>query len=417
MNLDTIRIYLHFNLRRIVLLFYIFLSVAIIFSQFSDIPIFFFKNQIQDYGTNRNNKIIQKMSAANLPLFPIDLVYTWVDGRDPNWLQQFHKASQEQNITINEDDFNNRFVDNDELRYSLRSVEKNLPWIRHIFIVTWNNQRPDWINLKHPKLKFISHSEIFPKSIKLPTFNSKSIDFLLYKIPGLSEHFIYSNDDMYFGRPLKFTDFFTIEGKPIIYSKPNSWGLLHRRYEKFKENYNKNKDDGFLFMASLLHTVIKFESKFNKTMKYEYSHIPISLTKEIYEDVYSNFKDDIDHTISNRFRTQNDFQMQTIMIQYSLFANKSIVALNATDDMTFIIASPKNNGFQHLPDILYNLPKFISINIDNMKFREKTKAFIDFIFNKPSSFELKEKPPVVDKQLSEFWLRKNYSSFTEKYLF
>lgn len=150
--------------------------------------------------------------------FPVDLVYTWVDGRDQKWISEFTKAIREKNLKFEKRDVLNRFVDVEELRYSLRSVEKNLPWIRYIFIVTWAHQRPYWIDLNHSKLKFISQSEIFPDNFSLPTFNSKSIDLQIYKIPGLSEHFIYSNDDMYFLNRLKKSDFFTQKGKPIFFS-------------------------------------------------------------------------------------------------------------------------------------------------------------------------------------------------------
>lgn len=439
MNFDILRIYFHINFRRILSLLYIFLSIVVIFLQLLNVPTFYCKYNIlnntvkanshlnrnginikidpkhQNSDTIQNDKDFQRLNESNFTLFPIDLVYTWVDGRDPKWLKEFRDASAEQNITIKEDDFNNRFVDNDELRYSLRSVEKNLPWIRFIFIVTWENQHPDWINLHSPKIKFISHSAIFPKTAKLPTFNSKSIDFLLYRIPGLSEHFIYSNDDMYFGHPLKSTDFFTPEGKPIIYSKKNNWASVRRRYAKFQNDYIMNKDDAFLFMVSLFYTIVKFEEKFNKIMKYEYSHIPVSLTKEICEEVFLNFNEEINHTIFNRFRSQNDFQMQTIMIQYSLFSNKSIVKPKTADDVVFVIASMNNNEFKNLPKILDNVPKFISINIDEMKFRDKIKAFLDFVFIQPSSFELKEKPPFVNQKLRDYWLANNYSQFIADY--
>lgn len=49
-----------------------------------------------------------------------------------------------------------RFEDNEELRYSLRSVERHAPWVRHIFIVT-NGQIPSWLNLDNPRVTVVSH--------------------------------------------------------------------------------------------------------------------------------------------------------------------------------------------------------------------------------------------------------------------
>lgn len=50
----------------------------------------------------------------------------------------------------------NRFSDNDELKYSLRSLQLYAPWIRNIYIVT-NGQIPRWLNLKHPRIRIITH--------------------------------------------------------------------------------------------------------------------------------------------------------------------------------------------------------------------------------------------------------------------
>lgn len=49
-----------------------------------------------------------------------------------------------------------RFEDNEELRYSLRSVERHAPWVRHIFIVT-NGQIPSWLNLDNPRVTVVTH--------------------------------------------------------------------------------------------------------------------------------------------------------------------------------------------------------------------------------------------------------------------
>lgn len=344
--------------------------------------------------------------------FPIDIVYTWVDGRDPKWLNEFSKIQKERNISFNEKEFLNRFVDIEELRYSLRSVEKNAPWIRYIFIVTCE-QYPYWINITHPKLKFISHSQIFPRDFKLPTFNSNSIDFLLYRIPNLSEHFIYSNDDMFFCRPIEYTDFFTKDGIPLIISKQRSWSNVITLNEKSKEVFLLNGGDGgFQFIALTTHTIIRFLEKYNRTMPFEYSHIPFPLTKTICDEVYSIFKEDIDNTISNSIRTVDDFQMQTLIVQYSLFTNKSIRIPNNDSLSTFVVASSTNPNFMSLPEIAENLPKFLSINIDDSDRRGLIQGFLDYLFEKPSSFELKGKLPNPCSE-KQFWITK-HQGFLEK---
>lgn len=116
-----------------------------------------------------------------------------------------------------------RFADNQELRYSLRSVEKYAPWVRMIFIVT-NGQIPSWLNLDNPRVKVITHSEIFTNNSHLPTFSSPAIESHLHKIPGLSKKFIYLNDDVMFGTEVWPDDFFThSKGQRIFlsWSVPN----------------------------------------------------------------------------------------------------------------------------------------------------------------------------------------------------
>lgn len=133
---------------------------------------------------------------------------------------------------FNEDIAENRFQDNDELKYSLRSVEKYAPWIRNIFIVT-NGQVPQWLNLSNPKIKIIPHSDIFLDKTHLPTFSSPAIEAHLHRIPGLSKRFLYFNDDVLLAKQIWPDDFYT-ESKGFKFhlawslpgcsaSCPNSW--------------------------------------------------------------------------------------------------------------------------------------------------------------------------------------------------
>ncbi|XP_030576539.1 N-acetylglucosamine-1-phosphotransferase subunits alpha/beta [Archocentrus centrarchus] len=101
-----------------------------------------------------------------------------------------------------------RFEDNEELRYSLRSVEKHAPWVRHIFIVT-NGQIPSWLNLDNPRVSVITHQDIFLNHSHLPTFSSPAIETHIHRIPGLSQKFIYLNDDVMFGKDVWPDDFYS----------------------------------------------------------------------------------------------------------------------------------------------------------------------------------------------------------------
>nr|XP_002122528.3 N-acetylglucosamine-1-phosphotransferase subunits alpha/beta isoform X2 [Ciona intestinalis] len=101
-----------------------------------------------------------------------------------------------------------RFEDNEELRYSLRSVEKYAPWVRHIYIVT-NGQIPYWLNMDAPRVTLVTHEEIFVNKSHLPTFSSPAIEAHIHRIPGLADKFIYLNDDVMFGKEVWPDDFYT----------------------------------------------------------------------------------------------------------------------------------------------------------------------------------------------------------------
>eukprot|EP01090_Pellita_catalonica_P003392 TRINITY_DN1305_c0_g1_i1.p1 TRINITY_DN1305_c0_g1~~TRINITY_DN1305_c0_g1_i1.p1 ORF type:complete len:1052 (-),score=178.20 TRINITY_DN1305_c0_g1_i1:110-3265(-) len=190
-------------------------------------------------------------SLAHIMMPPeIDAVYTWVNGSDPRLIAALRDARNRSNLlckpkvennnitqlnstgstnategstaeTAAEDseeincfsdaDSSSRFIDNEELRYSIRSLEKYAPWIRNIYVVT-NGQIPYWLDLSNPKIHLITHEMIFDNSSHLPTFSSPAIESHLHKIPGLSERFMYLNDDVMLGAEVYPDDFFTLGG-------------------------------------------------------------------------------------------------------------------------------------------------------------------------------------------------------------
>ena len=200
---------------------------------------------------------------------PIDVVYTWVNGSDPVWLaakaryttkhsrrrllwnddytpyddyQKYHHDEYKGNhwddypdswadpVVPNETDDStpaptpdeaqseSRYRDTGELRYSLRSLEKYAPWVRHIYLVT-DDQIPYWLNMDSDRITVISHREIFGRRFRqyLPVFSSPAIETMLHKIRGLSNRFIYFNDDVLLGAETWPDDFLTSSGAPRIY--------------------------------------------------------------------------------------------------------------------------------------------------------------------------------------------------------
>lgn len=165
----------------------------------------------------------------------IDLVYTWCDAADAAWREKKDATARaygrEATARGNADC---RFVSNDEIRYALRSAERNLPWVRRVFLVIDDDITPPaWLRLDHPKLRIVRLSEIMPKEA-LPCFCSGTIEHHLARIPGLAARYVYSNDDCMFGRPLAPSFFFARDGYPYF----RFGGLRNPGPEARQANYN-----------------------------------------------------------------------------------------------------------------------------------------------------------------------------------
>lgn len=148
----------------------------------------------------------------------IDFVVTWVDGADPAWMAEKRKyEGKPDEADGGQDDANaeTRFRDLGFLRYWFRGVEQFAPWVNKVYFVTCG-QRPDWLNVNHPKLVCVHHRDYIPEQY-LPTFNSNTIELNLHRIEGLSEQFVLFNDDVFLVKPVS-PDYFYREGNPILVS-------------------------------------------------------------------------------------------------------------------------------------------------------------------------------------------------------
>lgn len=140
----------------------------------------------------------------------VDLVVPYVDSSDPNWQRLFNMYSPKKYLPAV--DGENRFRGNDELfKYFFRGIEANFPWIGKIHLLVQNeSQVPDWIDQRH--VHVVCHRDFIPTEF-LPTFNSCTIEMFLWNIPGLSEKFLYANDDFFALRPTQVYDWFGPDGK------------------------------------------------------------------------------------------------------------------------------------------------------------------------------------------------------------
>jgi len=154
-------------------------------------------------------------------MFPIDLVYTWVDGNDENHMAQKIQYSRSVRGDANHV---NRYRSSGEIYESIKSALLFAPWIRHIFVLVADIQvdrfqmLDEWTGDSKKLVTVVPHSTVYYwDSHHLPVFNSHSIETHLFQIPGLSEHFLYANDDTFFGAPVQSEQFFTNDGLPVVY--------------------------------------------------------------------------------------------------------------------------------------------------------------------------------------------------------
>jgi len=236
----------------------------------------------------------------------VDLVYMWVDGNDPAWL------AKKQRFMDKKTNIAGRFQDNQELKYSLRSVEKHLPWIRKIFIVT-DGQIPSFLNVSHPKIEVIDHSQIIPQE-NLPLFNSISIEYNIYKIPGLSEHFLLANDDTFVNADLS-PSFFFQDGIPVMRMVYNPFMELKLKLKKaLKLRVNTHR-------LAIENAYKLFKEKFNVFYPISQHHnIDPYLKSDFKAVVEEAFKEELAAVLSNRFRAKTD--IQRVLVNYFGLVNK-----------------------------------------------------------------------------------------------
>lgn len=148
----------------------------------------------------------------------IDFVVTWLDSLDPIWQESLtiHKPGSKGDTS------KARFRDMDIFRYWFRAVEMYAPWVHKVYLIT-NGKFPDWINRNNPKLVLVKHEDYMPKEC-LPTFNSCAIELHMHKIKGLSEHFVYFNDDMFLNSPVS-PDYYFKEGLPCDINKETCYNV------------------------------------------------------------------------------------------------------------------------------------------------------------------------------------------------
>lgn len=111
----------------------------------------------------------------------------------------------------------------------IRCIRKYMPFVRNIYIIlARESQKRAWMDEEN--VRIVYHKDIIPEKF-LPTFNSCAIEMFVYRIKGLSERFIYGNDDMFPLSPLTEEDYFLGDTPCLVHGVkpfPERPNIFHR---------------------------------------------------------------------------------------------------------------------------------------------------------------------------------------------
>jgi len=290
----------------------------------------------------------------------IDVVYTWVDPNDKQWVKQRNEYKEGAEEAVERLPLTN--IDgNSELYYSLLSLTKYAPWIRKVWIVCQRPQRPSFLNEFDLNVDVVFHDEIFPDPSVLPTFNSYAIECCLHRIPGLAEQFIYFNDDMMFGAPVEPNLFFDKWGSPKVYIE-SEWN------PKFQAAIREN-DSGIPYTAScklirrLLNEKYDYDSSRGRII-----HQATALTRTCMIVAERTFSTLWNKCVGARFRRGDDIIPVPLAVLNGVEINLCVKGLRNPSYLWTPLSKVLKDNHAMFQKLSKSRPKFICINDVNPSF-------------------------------------------------
>ena len=274
-----------------------------------------YKEKIQN---QENNKILNNE--------PIDVVITYANISDINLKRKTVKSVGKKDI------------ENGEIRYSLRSILKNIPWVRKIFIVMPNEKISFLLDNKERKKKIIYVNDKQLVGIDSSNVLLMHINYYKLKKYGLSENFIIMDDDFFIGKPLKKSDLFYEEnGKVFPYLLSDKYFSLDKNklikkrnmVGKFKENdiryaHNSNGFDFILYSSSLfLYKIFGEDSTRNgfPLIDVSFTHNAITAECSSIEEIYNYVKIRYEYAnsfLNSTFRNARSLSLIKVYLSYVL---------------------------------------------------------------------------------------------------
>ena len=302
---------------------------------------------------------------------PIDAVITWVDGNDPDHIRK--RNLYKKNTNKIESNNNTRFNQVNEISIVVKSIFKFAPFVRNIYILT-DQQTPDiinetlqWDESYRSRLKLVDHKEVFRDHLEvLPSFNSSSIETMIQYINGLSDNFIYFNDDMFLIKATKIEDWFE-DGKPLVRGK---WLSQPHRvwYKQIKKLLfpSKSKMWSFKKAQALSAAIEGYDKKYFRTF-----HTPRALNKIVLINYFNQFPELLKKQIKSRFRSTDQFLSYTLIWHYSI-KNKLAKTTNKIqlEEVNFKPKSSPNKVLRRVKKAVKSLD-VLFLNLQSLDLLEK----------------------------------------------
>ena len=267
--------------------------------------------------------------------FDIDIVFSWVDGTSPEYIAA-RRARQAAAVLGEGDDHEARYRQINELKYALRSVYMFAPWIRRIFIAT-DSPAPEWLN-DHPSVTIVRSEEFFADPSVLPTHNSQAVECQLHHIEGLSEHFLYSNDDMFFGRPVGPDMFFTPGGITKFIEAETRIGLGENDAER----------SGFENAARVNRKLLW--NRFGRITTRHLEHTAAPLRRSLVAQMEQEFPAEFASTAASTFRAADNISVTNSFYHY--YALLTGRAVTQTAAKVRYVDTTLRSGLKLLPKLL-----------------------------------------------------------------
>lgn len=282
---------------------------------------------------------------------PIDVIYTWVDSTDPEWRAERSKWADRQHIEMQSWGNDERYVNRDELRYSLRSLCAYAPFVRNVYIVTAGH-RPVWLDSDHSRIRVVSHAEIFPNANDLPTFNSHAIEACLHRIPGLSENFLYFNDDVFLGGETSIDSYFT------------KAGLIKSRFSPLQVAATEKPGRSAIPTDWASYNAVRVIARdFGLRFDRKLSHVPIPMKRSLLQEIEKRYPEPVANTRSAKFRSASDLALPSMFAHYYGIANGYAVEWDGERGECFYADTGRRDFRSQLETITQTKPSFVCLNV------------------------------------------------------